>query len=96
MRPVGRRSKCSFIDGVEAALDVLRGVTIVYRGGAFRVGRATYDWDTRAGIGRCDVNFLTGKASVSHSLAKGRSIRGKFVPIKLADWSDEGMPTGCN
>jgi hypothetical protein len=76
--------------------DYATTLTIVYRGGAFRVGRATYDWDTRAGIGSCDVNFLAGKASVSHGLAKGRSIRGKFAPVKLTDWSNEKMPTGCN
>jgi hypothetical protein len=73
-------------------------LTIVYRNGQFVVGGVTYDWDTRSGVGSCDVNFLTGKGIRTEGLndeKTRRSFRGKFTPVKLADWSDDKRPKAC-
>jgi hypothetical protein len=71
-------------------------LTIVHRGGEFVVAGYTYDWETRNGSGKCDVNFLTGKGTLVRGVAKARPLKGKFAPIKLADWSDEKRPKGCD
>lgn len=75
--------------------DYATTLTIVYRGGEFLVGGVTYDWDTRNGIGSCDINFLTGKALMSRAQGKTKPIRGRFTPVKLADWSDAKRPKAC-
>jgi hypothetical protein len=76
--------------------DYATALTIVYRGGQFWVGGVTYNWDTRTGTGSCDINFLTGKGVRSQGLAKSKPIKAKFVPIKLADWSEAKRPKACN
>jgi hypothetical protein len=76
--------------------DYATTLTIVVRGGQFWVGGVTYDWDTRTGTGSCDVNFLTGKGVRSRGLAKGKPIKAKFAPIKLADWSEAKRPKACS
>jgi hypothetical protein len=78
--------------------DSSTALTIVYRGGQFVVAGVTYDWDTRNGIGSCEVNFLTGKGVRTDGLneeKKTRSFKGRFTPVKLADWSDDKSPKGC-
>lgn len=70
-------------------------LTIVHRAGAFVVGGVTCDWDTRSGLGTCDINLLTGKGTLSRNLGKARPISGKFTPVKLADWSKEKRPKAC-
>lgn len=78
--------------------DTSTTLTIVYRGGQFVVVGVTYDWDTRNGIGSCDVNFLTGKGVATEGLneeKRTRRFRGNFTAVKLADWSDEQRPKTC-
>ncbi len=71
-------------------------LTILYRGGAFIVAGYTLNWDTRQGAGSCDVNFITGKALVSHGVnGKPHPARGRFKPISLARWSDDSAPALC-
>ena len=70
-------------------------LTIVDRDGEFLVAGFAQDWDMRAGIGSCDINFLTGKGVASQGLAKSKAIRGKFTAIKLADWSADHRPQAC-
>ena len=73
-------------------------LTIVHRGGQFVVAGVTYDWDTRGGIGSCDINFLTGKGVATQGLREDkrtRRLNGKFTPVKLADWSDDKRPRVC-
>jgi hypothetical protein len=79
--------------------DFATTLTIVYRGGQFLVGGVTYDWDTRTAIGSCDINFLTGKGVATeglHENVRTRRLKGKFTPVKLADWSDDKRPKACS
>jgi len=69
---------------------------IAYRGGEFLVAGYTFDWDTRNGIGSCDINFLTGKGVASHGRSKSKPIKAKFAPVRLADWSEEKRPKACH
>jgi hypothetical protein len=72
-------------------------LTIVHRGGDFRVAGFSNGWEWRdQGSGGCDINFLTGKG-VSWRGVGGRKkpMRATFAPIRLADWSVEKMPKVC-
>ena len=71
--------------------------TIVYRAGDFLVGGLSRSWELRDGsVGRCDVNYLTGKGVASKGLpARDKAIGTAFRPIRLADWSEEKMPRAC-
>lgn len=71
-------------------------LTIVHRGGQFWVAGFAYAWDTRAGIGSCDINYLTGTGVMSRGLARDKPIKARFTPIRLADWSDRQRPKGCD
>jgi hypothetical protein len=66
-------------------------LTIVYRGGKFLVAGFTQDWDTREGIGSCDINFLSGQAVATRGLEDASKAERKFKPVKLtlADWSED-------
>lgn len=70
-------------------------LTIVHRRGRLLVGGYTHDWDTRHGMGRCAINFLSGKGVASQGLAGSRPIGTQFKPIALADWSDDKLPKAC-
>jgi hypothetical protein len=83
-------------------------LTIVHRGGEFLVAGYTRDWDWNSHIrkadgewdvetlmGGCDINFLTGKGVASEGLDEGKPLKGKFKPVKLADWSAEKRPKAC-
>jgi len=74
-------------------------LAIVYRGGQFVVAGVTYDWDTRNGIGSCDVNFLTGGGVATEGLnaeKRTRRFKDRVRPVKLADWSEEKRPKACD
>lgn len=75
--------------------DVSTTLTIAYRGGAFVVAGYILTWDTRTGSGTCDVNFLAGRGTLSRDGGKPRALKGRFVPVKLEDWSDDKRPKGC-
>ena len=75
--------------------DVSTTLTIVHRGRDFVVAGYTLAWDTRMGSGTCDVNFLTGKASLLRDGGNARPLRGRFALVKLEDWSNEKRPKEC-
>ncbi len=65
-------------------------MTIVHRKGEFLVGGFSLSYDLKNGDqGGCDIDFLTGKGVASKGLGKATTIKRKFKPIKLADWSAE-------
>ncbi|MCW6512962.1 FG-GAP repeat domain-containing protein [Lichenifustis flavocetrariae] len=69
---------------------------IVYRSGKVLIGRYTLDWDTRSGIGRCDINFLTGKGFVTHGLVGSETrIKVRSSPIALSVWSEDLTQKAC-
>jgi hypothetical protein len=70
---------------------------IVHRGGEFLVAGFTQAWDTRNGLGRCEIDFLKGARVVSQGLDEAKRARGKFAPVrlKLADWSDDRRAEAC-
>ena len=79
-------------------------LTIVHRHGAFQVGGFTRDWDwnvhtsdatVETTLGGCDINFLTGKATVTVGLEDGKPLKKKFKPVKLADWRADRRPAAC-
>lgn len=79
-------------------------LTIVWRNGKFLVAGYRRDWDwnvqkadgtVETTLGGCDINFLTGKGVASKDLDDGKPVAGKFVPIALADWSDDSRPEPC-
>jgi hypothetical protein len=79
-------------------------LTIVYSGGKFVVAGYSRDWDwnvqkadgtVETTLGGCYINFLTGKGVASKDLGDGKPVAGKFVPIALADWSDDKRPEPC-
>jgi hypothetical protein len=71
-------------------------LTILYRGGEFVVSAYSCAWDTRYGMGSCEIDFLTGQGTVTEGLDGGpKPIDGQFAPVKLADWSDAMLPEVC-
>jgi len=70
-------------------------LTIVHRGGDFLVAGFTYSWETREGVGSCDINFLTGKGVRSRDMAKPKPVRARFAPVRLVDWSADKEPKVC-
>jgi hypothetical protein len=72
-------------------------LTIVYRGGKFLVAGFSQDWDTREGIGSCDINFLSGEAMATRGLEDASKAERKFKPVKLmlADWSEDEGAVAC-
>lgn len=83
-------------------------LTVAYRKGEFLVAgysrgwewgnevrKPDGGWDVETIIGGCDINFLSGKGVVSEGLDESKPIKGKFTPIKLADWSTADRPEAC-
>ncbi|RWA63511.1 hypothetical protein [Mesorhizobium sp.] len=63
----------------------------------------SWDWGNRTSDetvdtmqGDCDINYLTGKGTVSKDLAESRPIKGNFKPVLLKDWSYEMRPKVCD
>lgn len=79
-------------------------LTIVYRQGQFLVGGYSRGWDwnqqtsdgVKTTVGGCDINYLTGKGTVSKDLEDGKPIKGKFRPVPLKDWSSDKRPKACD
>lgn len=68
-------------------------LTIAYRRGDFWVVGYTYEWETRDfGAGTCDINLATGKGTLSKDGGKARAVKGRFAPVKLADWDRDREP----
>ena len=55
-------------------------LTIVYRGGDFFVAGFSYHWETREGVGSCDINFLTGKGVRSARPGEGKVAQSEIHP----------------
>lgn len=89
---------CGAIKSTEETL------TIVHRRGKFLVGGYSRNWDwnqqrssgVETTLGDCDINYLTGKGTVSKDLEEGKPIKGKFKPVPLKDWSSEMRPKACD
>ncbi|QKD04939.1 hypothetical protein [Mesorhizobium loti] len=79
-------------------------LTIVYRQGQLLVGGYSRSWDwnqqmsdgVKTTVGGCDINYLTGKGTVSKDLGNTKPIRGRFKPVPLKDWSIGKRPKACN
>ena len=90
--------------GCGASKSTEETLTVVYRHGHFMVGgySRSWDWGNRTSddtvetlVGDCDINYLTGKGTVSKDLEASRPIKGKFKPVLLKDWSYEKRPKVC-
>jgi len=90
--------------GCGASKSTEETLTVVYRRGKFLVGGYSRSWDwgeqkadgtVETTLGGCDINYLTGKGTVSKDLEDGRPIKGKFKPVPLKDWSYEKRPKVC-
>jgi hypothetical protein len=70
---------------------------IVHRGGEFLIAGFDQAWDTREGLGRCEIDFLKGTRVVSQGLDGAKQARRKFAPVrlKLEDWSDDQRAKAC-
>ncbi|RWK25858.1 MAG: hypothetical protein EOR43_02130 [Mesorhizobium sp.] len=91
--------------GCGASKSTEETLTIVYRHGQFMVGgySRSWDWGNRTSddtvetmLGDCDINFLTGKGTVSKDLEEGKPVKGRFKPVPLKDWSYEKRPKVCD
>lgn len=80
-------------------------LTVVYHNGEPVVAGFTMGWswnslladDTYETLeGECDVNFLTGKGTLTKDVDKPRPIKGVFKPVKLADWTSAKIPQACD
>lgn len=75
--------------------DTATRLTLVHRGGQFLIGGYAFTWDTRAGRGHCEINFLTGRGTLSVNGRKAKPLAGKFKPVRLADWRKDAPPKAC-
>lgn len=80
-------------------------LTVVYRNGEPVVAGFTMGWywnslladDTFETLeGACDVNFLTGKGTLTKDEETPKPIKGVFEPVKLADWTSAKIPPACD
>ena len=62
----------------ETSLDIVR------RGGEFLVAGFTQAWDTRNGVGRCEIDFLKGMRVVTQGLDEAKPARKRFAPVKTS------------
>jgi hypothetical protein len=89
--------------GCGASKSTEDALTIVYRRGQFLVGGYSRSWDwnqqtsdgVKTTVGGCDINYLTGKGTVSKDLEDGKPIKGRFKPVPLEDWSTDRRPKAC-
>jgi hypothetical protein len=70
-------------------------LTIIHGDGEFLVAGYAFAWDTRNGIGSCEIDLLAGQGVVTEGLdGESKPIDG-FAPVRLADWSDDRRPKAC-
>lgn len=76
--------------------DYTTRLTIVRRRGEFLIAGYSYDWERSDSVGRCEINFLTGKGAITRGVGtRSKALKGKFAPAKLADWSIATRPRAC-
>jgi hypothetical protein len=75
--------------------DTATRLTVVHRGGRFLIGGYAFTWDTRSGRGHCEINFLTGRGTLSVNGGKTKPLAGNFKPVRLADWRKDAPPKAC-
>jgi hypothetical protein len=75
--------------------DTATRLTVVHRGGHFLIGGYALTWDTRNGRGHCDINFLTGRGTISVNGGKAKPLAERFKPVRLADWRKDEPPKAC-
>jgi hypothetical protein len=80
-------------------------LTIAYREGEPVVAGFTMGWSWNSLLaddtvetleGECDVNFLSGKATLAKDADEPRPIKGLFKTVKLADWTSANIPKACD
>jgi hypothetical protein len=72
-------------------------LAIAHRGGALLVAGFIYSWDTRYGIGSCEIDFIAGRKITTEGLDHATPHEAPFPPerLLLADWSDERRLDAC-
>lgn len=69
-------------------INAVTRLTIVHREGRLLVAGLDMDWEFREESGRCGINFLTGKGTVTAPWSsRPVPIRKKLTPVPLAAWS---------
>jgi hypothetical protein len=90
--------------GCGASKSTEDALTIVYRKSQLLVGGYSRSWDwnqktsdgVKTTVGGCEINYLTGKGTVSKDLEHAKPIKGKFKPVPLKDWSTSKRPKACD
>jgi hypothetical protein len=77
--------------------DTATKLRLVYRAGEVVISGFTLDWDTRTAIGRCQVDFATGKGFVAEGVEdrNKQPIKVTSGPIALSAWSDDKVAEIC-
>ena len=79
-------------------------LTIVHRNRVFVVAGFTRSWDWNSHLadgsvdtqmGGCDINYLTGKGTVSEGLNAAKPVKRRFNPLTLEDWRAQKLPEIC-
>ncbi|CAN7361864.1 hypothetical protein [Rhizobium sp. LjRoot254] len=80
-------------------------LTVIYRNGEPVVAGFTMGWSWNSLLaddtfetleGECDVNFLTGKGTLTKDADKPQPIKAVFKPVKLTDWTSANIPKACD
>jgi hypothetical protein len=73
-------------------------LTIVHRNGRFMVaGWAQNFYNSREEQStHCSVNYLSGRAVRRENQGKNVALKGKFKPVRLADWNVSETPEICS
>jgi hypothetical protein len=75
-----------------------RALTIVHRHGDLLVAGFARSYDLRNGRqGSCEINFLTGQGLMSKGAdgKKKRVAKGRFKPVRLAEWDETKHAKAC-
>lgn len=79
-------------------------LTIAYRKGNFVVAGYSKSWELNFHTsdrnvdgkqGECDINYLTGRGTASHTADDAKPIKARFRMVKLSDWSGDKVPKAC-